>query len=125
VSAALPRQRIFQGVVGDPNSENIDTRNNRLGVPRLAAPTARPSTSRFPSKKRALPHGHAENREADPDKALSLKVDALRALSAQTGDIFSTEKVRKALENYGKIYRRVRIIDFTPEPDTEIDEANK
>src|SRR5258707_15798613 len=63
---------------------------------------------------------------ADPDKALSLKVEALKgAFPLKQGDIFSTEKVRKALETYGKIYGEYGFIDFTPEPDTEIDEDKK
>jgi len=63
---------------------------------------------------------------SDPDKALSLKVDALKtAFPLNQGDIFSTEKVRKALETYGKIYGQYGFIDFTPEPDTEVDDANK
>ena len=63
---------------------------------------------------------------SDPDKSLSLKVDALKsAFPLKQGDIFSTEKVRKALETYGKIYGEYGFIDFTPEPDTEIDEARK
>src|SRR6266576_3470149 len=43
----------------------------------------------------------------------------------EEGDLFSTEKVRKALETYGKIYGEYGFIDFTPEPDTEIDEEKK
>src|SRR5438445_4821654 len=63
---------------------------------------------------------------ADPYKALSLKVDALKAaFPLKQGDIFSTEKVRKALETYGKIYGEYVFIDCTPEPDTEIDEEKK
>src|SRR5438477_6583725 len=63
---------------------------------------------------------------SDPDKALSLKVDALKAaFPLKQGDIFSTEKVRKALETYGKIYGEYGFIDFTPEPDTKIDEEKK
>src|SRR5258708_37343331 len=63
---------------------------------------------------------------SDPDKALSLKADALKsAFPLKQGDIFSTEKVRKALETYGKIYGEYAFIDFTPEPDTEIDQGNK
>src|SRR5260370_35459214 len=63
---------------------------------------------------------------SDPDKALSLKVDALKsAFPLKQGDLFSTEKVRKALETYGKIYGEYGFIDFTPEPDTEVDDATK
>jgi len=53
-------------------------------------------------------------------------VDALKtAFPLKQGDIFSTEKVRKALETYGKIYGEYGFIDFTPEPDTEVDDATK
>src|SRR5262249_2280712 len=63
---------------------------------------------------------------ADPDKAISLKVEALKAaFPLKQGDIFSTEKVRKALKTYGKIYDEYGFIDFTPEPDTQVDDANK
>jgi outer membrane protein insertion porin family len=53
-------------------------------------------------------------------------VDALKAaFPLKQGDLFSTEKVRKALETYGKIYGEYGFIDFTPEPDTEVDDVNK
>src|SRR5215475_12927245 len=63
---------------------------------------------------------------ADPDKSLSLKVDALKAIfPLKTGYIFSTAKVRKALEDYGKAYGQFGFIDFTAEPETDIDEQKK
>src|SRR5207247_9672472 len=40
-------------------------------------------------------------------------------------EIFSTQKVRNDLETYGKIYGEYGFIDFTPEPDTEVDDATK
>ncbi len=63
---------------------------------------------------------------ADPDKGLSLKVDALKQVfPLKEGDIFSVGKVRKAFEDYKKIYGEYGYIDFTSEPDTQIDDANK
>lgn len=118
----------FKVSVGDPVLENIDTRNNRLGVPLVLGRTdgkAVNITIQIEEGER-YHMGTLKIVSADPDKALSLKVDALKsAFPLKQGDIFSTEKVRKALENYGKIYGEYGFIDFTPEPDTEIDEANK
>jgi len=118
----------FKVSVGDPILENIDTRNNRLGVPLVLGRTdgkAVNITIQIEEGERYR-MGTLKIVSADPDKALSLKVDALKgAFPLKQGDIFSTEKVRKALENYGKIYGEYGFIDFTPEPDTEIDDANK
>src|SRR5260370_8073218 len=70
--------------------------------------------------------GNLKSGRSEPDKGLSLKVDALKsAFPIKQGDLFSTEKVRKALETYGKIYGEYGFIDFTPEPDTEVDDVNK
>ena len=118
----------FKVSVGDPVLENIDTRNNRLGVPLvLGHSDGKAVNITIPIEEGERYHmGTLKIVSADPDKALSLKVEALKgAFPLKQGDIFSTEKVRKALETYGKIYGEYGFIDFTPEPDTEIDEANK
>ena len=63
---------------------------------------------------------------ADPDKALSLKVDALKgAFPIKQGDILNVSKLRKAMKDYTSIYGEYGFIDFTPEPDFDIDEAGK
>lgn len=63
---------------------------------------------------------------SDPDKALSLKVDPLKALfPLKPGDIFNVDKLRKALKNYTDAYGQYGFIDFTAEPDFDIDDAAK
>ena len=63
---------------------------------------------------------------SDPDKALSLKVDPLKSLfPLKQGDIFNVDKLRKALKNYGDAYGQYGFIDFTAEPDFDIDDAAK
>jgi len=63
---------------------------------------------------------------ADPDRGLTLKVDALKAMfPLKEGDIFSLGKVRKAFENYKNVYGQYGFIDFTSEPVTDADEASK
>jgi outer membrane protein assembly factor BamA len=62
---------------------------------------------------------------ADPDKALSLKVDALKSIfPLKQGDIFATDKIRKALENYKNAYGEYGFIDFTAEPDSTTSAAS-
>src|SRR6202008_1240519 len=41
------------------------------------------------------------------------------------GDVFSASKIRKAMEQYTKIYGEYGFIDFVPEPQTEIDDQAK
>jgi outer membrane protein insertion porin family len=118
----------FKVSVGEPILENIDTEGFRLGVPLVAGHSHGKAVNiTIPIEEgERYRMGTLKIVSADPDKALSLKVEALKgAFPLKPGDIFSTEKVRKALETYGKIYGEYGFIDFTPEPETEIDEEKK
>ncbi|HKV63526.1 MAG TPA: outer membrane protein assembly factor BamA [Candidatus Acidoferrum sp.] len=118
----------YKATVGDPILGNIDTRNYRLGVPLvLGRSDGKAVNITIPIEEGERFHmGTLKIVSSDPDKALSLKVDALKAaFPLKQGDLFSTEKVRKALETYGKIYGEYGFIDFTPEPETEVDDATK
>jgi outer membrane protein insertion porin family len=118
----------FKVSVGEPILENIDTEGYRLGVPLVMGRSHGKAVNiTIPIEEgERYRMGTLKIVSADPDKALSLKVDALKNIfPLKQGDIFSTEKVRKALENYGKAYGEFGFIDFTPEPDTEIDEEKK
>jgi outer membrane protein insertion porin family len=65
-------------------------------------------------------------RSADPEKGLFFKTDFLeRIFPLKPGDIFATDKIRKSLEDYRKLYGAWGFIDFTAEPLTDIDEKNK
>jgi len=118
----------FKVSVGEPILENIDTQSYRLGVPLVMGRSHGKAVNiTIPIEEgERFRMGTLKIVSSDPDKALSLKVDALKsAFPLKQGDIFSTEKVRKALETYGKIYGEYGFIDFTPEPDTEVDDVNK
>ncbi len=117
----------FKVSVGEPVLDNIDTSSFRLKVPVAGRTHGKAVNITIPIVEgERYRMGTLKIVSADPDKALSLKVDALKgAFPLKQGDIFSTEKVRKALENYGKIYGEYGFIDFTTEPDTEIDEEKK
>jgi outer membrane protein insertion porin family len=118
----------FKVVVKDPILENVDTMNWRWGIPVV--------TGRTPGKavNITIPIDEGEKyfmgtlkiASTDPDKALSLKVDALKGVfPLKQGDVFSTAKIRKALDEYTKIYGQYGFIDFVPTPDQDIDESKK
>jgi outer membrane protein insertion porin family len=65
-------------------------------------------------------------RSADPEKGLFFKTEFLEKLfPLSPGEIFATDKIRKSLEDYRKLYGAWGFIDFTAEPLTDIDEAHK
>jgi outer membrane protein insertion porin family len=117
----------FKVSVGQPIVETIETQSYRLGIPLTGHSQGKAVNITIPIEEGDLYRmGTLKIVSSDPDKSLSLKVEALKGVfPLKPGDIFSTEKVRKALETYGKIYGEYGFIDFTPEPDTEIGEASK
>jgi outer membrane protein insertion porin family len=65
-------------------------------------------------------------RNVNPDEGLFFKTDFLESLfPIKKGEIFSVAKVRKAIEDYTKLYGNYGFIDFTAVPDTEVDNATK
>jgi outer membrane protein insertion porin family len=117
----------FKVVVKDPILENVDTEGFRMGIPVAGRSHGKSVNITIPIEEgERYRMGTLKIVSADPDKALSLKVDALKAIfPLHEGDIFSTAKVRKAIEDYGKAYGQYGFIDFTAEPETIIDEDNK
>jgi outer membrane protein insertion porin family len=72
--------------------------------------------------------GKVTFRSADPDQGLVFRTDVLRNLALfplKEGDIFSASKVRKALDNYKKLYGEYGYIDFVATPLTEPDDVKK
>ncbi|MGA7920822.1 MAG: outer membrane protein assembly factor BamA [Candidatus Acidiferrales bacterium] len=70
--------------------------------------------------------GKLNFRSADPDQGLVFKPDLLaRAFPIKEGEIFSAEKIRKALDNYKKLYGQYGYIDFVATPLTDIDDRKK
>jgi outer membrane protein insertion porin family len=117
----------FKVVVGDPVLENIDTQGYRLGVPLTGRTKGKAVNITIPIEEgERYKMGSLKIVSADPDKALSLKVDALKTLfPLHQGDVFSAAKIRKAIEDYGKAYGQYGFIDFTAEPALDIDDATK
>lgn len=114
---------------GGPTIENVDTEGYKLGVP---LPFAGKSSGKAVNITIHIDEGEQYHMgtlkivSADPDKALSLKVEALKGLwPLKKGEIFSADKVRKALKNYTSAYGEFGFIDFTPEPEEDVDDVAK
>ncbi len=65
-------------------------------------------------------------RSADPDKGLTLKRETLEAMfPLKKGDLFDVDKIRKAIENYTKVYGVYGFIDFTATPQMDVHDDSK
>jgi outer membrane protein insertion porin family len=117
----------FKVVLPDPIVENVDTNGFKYGIPILGRSEGKAVNITIPIEEGdRYMMGTLKIVSSDPDKALSLKVDALKgAFPVKEGDVFSSAKIRKALEDYGKIYGQYGFIDFTPQPEFDIDDATK
>ncbi len=63
---------------------------------------------------------------ADPEKGLQLKHDFLvNAFPLKQGDILNVDRIRKAIEQYTKLYGQFGFMDFTATPNFDIDRKNK
>ena len=117
----------FKAVVKEPVLENIDTTGFRMGVPVAGRSHGKAVNITIPIEEgERYKMGSLKVVSADPDKALSLKVDALKSIfPLKEGDIFSAAKVRKAMQDYTKAYGQYGFIDFTAEPQFDIDDNAK
>jgi outer membrane protein insertion porin family len=117
----------FKANVGEPILENVDTTGFRMGVPVAGRSHGKAVNITIPIEEGDRYHmGTLKIVSADPDKALSLKVDALKSIfPLHPGDLFAVGKIRKALEDYGKAYGQYGFIDFTAEPEMDIDDEKK
>jgi outer membrane protein insertion porin family len=109
-----------------PILENYDTQGYKLGVPLTGRTHGKAVNITIPIEEGTrYKMGTLKIVSADPDKALSLKVEALKTVfPLKQGDIFSAAKVRKAIEDYGKAYGQYGFIDFTAEPEFDIEDAS-
>src|SRR6516165_6469803 len=117
----------FKVLVKEPILENVDTEGWKYGIPFAGRTTGKAVNITIPIEEgERYTMGTLKIVSADPDKALSLKVDALKGVfPLHQGDVFSAAKIRKAMEEYTKIYGQYGFIDFVPEPQMEIDDQAK
>ncbi len=111
----------------EPILESVDTEGYRLGVPLTGRTHGKAVNITIPIEEGdRYKMGTLKIVSSDPDKALSLKVEALKSIfPLKEGDIFDVAKLRKAIEDYGKAYGQYGFIDFTAEPAMDIDDVHK
>ena len=119
----------FRALIDVAKEENVDTVGNKMGMP---VPIMGRSKGKAVNITIRIEEGNQYRMgvlkivSADPDKALSLKVDALKgAFPLKKGDIFDVGKLRKAMKDYSSIYGEYGFIDFTPEPEFDIHDDTK
>jgi outer membrane protein insertion porin family len=119
----------FRVLVDVANLENVDTEGNKLGMPLPIFGRTQGKAVNITIRIEEGPRYHMGTLKivsADPDKALSLKVDALKnVFPIKQGEVLNVSKLRKAMKDYTSIYGEYGFIDFTPEPEFDIDDVNK
>jgi outer membrane protein insertion porin family len=117
----------FRVLVKEPIIQNVDTKNFRMHMPVMGHSHGKAVNITIPIEEgERYRMGTLKIVSADPDKALSLKVDALKSVfPLKPGDIFATDKIRKALKDYTSLYGEYGFIDFTAEPDFDIHDNTK
>ena len=119
----------FKVLVKDPTLQNVTVKEGYLPgkVPLVGVHEGRAVNITIPIEEGAKYHmGTLHVRNANPDEGLFFKTQYLESIfPIKKGDVFSVAKVRKAIEDYTKLYGNFGFIDFTAVPDTDVDEATK
>jgi outer membrane protein insertion porin family len=116
----------FKVVVKDPILNTVDVNRPGLGpLPIIGHEHGKATNITIPIEEgEQYRMGRLVIRSADPEKGLSLKREYLESIfPLHQGDIFDISKIRKAIENYNKLYGVYGYIDFTavPLPDAHDD----
>ncbi len=118
----------FKVTVSDPVVTIVDDVHGGLGpVPLIGSKNGKRADITITIEEGDQFHmGKLSFKSADLDQGLVFKSELLaRAFPLKEGDIFSAEKIRKALENYKKLYGEYGYIDFVATPLTDIDGQKK
>ncbi len=119
----------FKVLVKDPIVETVTVKEGMLPkqVPLLGVHQGRVTNITIPIEEGARYRmGTIHVRNANPDEGLFFKIPYLEAMfPIKKGEIFSTAKVRKAIEDYTKLYGNFGFIDFTAVPDTDVHDDTK
>ena len=119
----------FKVLVKDPIIQNATVKEGMLpkSVPLLGVHEGRETNITIPIEEgERYRMGTLHVRNANPDEGLFFKTAYLEsAFPMKKGDIFSVAKVRKAIEDYTKLYGNFGFIDFTAVPDTDVHDDTK
>jgi outer membrane protein insertion porin family len=119
----------FKVTVKDPTIQNVTVPRSifRGDIPLAGPKEDRAVNITIPIEEGPRYHmGTLHVRSANPDEGLFFKADFLESIfPVKKGDIFSVAKVRKAIEDYTKLYGNYGFIDFTAEPNTDVHDDTK
>jgi outer membrane protein insertion porin family len=119
----------FKVLVKDPIIQNVIVNHGILpkGVPLAGAKEGRATNITIPIEEgERYRMGTLHVRNANPDEGLFFKTAYLESVfPIKKGEIFSVAKVRKAIEDYTKLYGNFGFIDFTAVPDTDVHDDTK
>jgi outer membrane protein insertion porin family len=119
----------FKVLVKDPIIQNVTIKEGYLPgkIPLVGVHEGRATNITIPIEEgERYRMGTLHVRNANPDEGLFFKTAYLESVfPIKKGDIFSVAKVRKAIEDYTKLYGNFGFIDFTAVPDTEVHDDTK
>ncbi len=120
----------FKATVKDPQLDNVNVVRGGLPgpIPLVGRKHGKAVNITIPIDEGDLFRmGKLVVRSADTEKPeLFFKTEFLQQIfPIKQGDVFSADKVRKALKSYHDLYGNFGYIDFTPTPLAEPDDANK
>lgn len=119
----------FRVLVKDPELEVVDI--NRGGIPGpwplIGRKRGKRTNIKIEVEEGELYRmGELFIRNADPAAGLQFPVEALQQVfPIKKGEVFAVNKVRDALQEYRKLYGQFGYIDFTANPLTDVDVANR
>jgi outer membrane protein insertion porin family len=116
----------FKVLVKDPIIQSVTVKEGLLSghAPLVGAKEGKATNITIPIEEGDRYHmGTLHVRNANPDEGLFFKTDFLEGLfPIKKGEIFSVAKVRKAIQDYTKLYGNYGFIDFTAEPETTVND---
>lgn len=108
----------YKVVVGTPILKTEDVGKSAIPIPLLSHKDGKATSITIPIEEgEQYRMGRLVIRSSDPEKPLSLRHEVLESMfPLKQGDIFAFAKVRKAYEDYTKLYGAAGYIDFTAQP---------
>lgn len=120
----------FRVVVNEPILKNVKVQHNGLPVgpiPYIGRTRGIRTDITIPIEEGPQYRmGRLVIRSANPDENLAIKPEFLESIfPLKKGQIFDVSKIRKAIDNYTKLYGEFGYIDFTASPEFDEDAATK
>lgn len=120
----------FRVVVNEPTLNNVKVQHNGLPIgpiPYIGRTRGIRTDITIPIEEGPQYHmGRLVIRSANPDENLYFKPEFLETIfPLKKGQIFDVSKIRKAIDNYTKLYGEFGYIDFTASPEFDEDASTK